>query len=102
MRSKSEEKLRPFNWAYLHEACHGDTIEQMARTLNQPKHCKLYQWYNYIEDHTIREVSFNKDTFPAMAGVVRKVQEATGATYYAGLWKSHFLDGLLWHFFPLW
>jgi len=32
-----------------------------------------------------------------MAGIVRRIQERTGDTCYAGIWKSHFLEGLLWH-----
>ena len=54
-------------------------------------------WARLTRDYTLREVTYDKDTFPAIAGIVQRIQKLTGDTYYAGLWKSQFFNGLLWY-----
>jgi hypothetical protein len=53
-------------------------------------------WAQFVESYSACQVTYETDTFPAISGVVRKIQQATGDIYYAGLWKEHFLGGLLW------
>ncbi|KAI4615878.1 hypothetical protein J4E80_006297 [Alternaria sp. BMP 0032] len=53
-------------------------------------------WARMIEDYTSRNLSFASDKFPALGGVISALQELTGDTCFAGIWKSWFLQGLLW------
>jgi hypothetical protein len=36
------------------------------------------------------------DKLPALSGVISLIRQQTNDIYYAGLWNSQFLDGLLW------
>jgi hypothetical protein len=73
-------------------------IELMAEGLNQPmsEEFRWSDWANFTKSYSAREVTFEADTFPAISGVVHKIQQLAGGIYYAGLWKQHFLEGLLW------
>lgn len=53
-------------------------------------------WTRFIESYSVRQLTYDTDTLPAISGIVREIQRLIGDTYYAGLWKKHFLDGLLW------
>ena len=53
-------------------------------------------WARMIEDYTSRNLSFASDKFPALGGVISALQELTSDTCFAGIWKSWFLQGLLW------
>jgi len=83
---------------HIRQNRNGQHVELMAQSLSQsigPGFCKR-SWARFTLDFTQREVTYATDTFPAMAGIVRRIQERTEDTYYAGIWKSHFLEGLLW------
>jgi hypothetical protein len=43
-----------------------------------------------------RKLTFQSDVLPAISGMAKLVQQSTGDTYLAGLWKSTLLTGLLW------
>lgn len=74
-------------------------VKTMAESLKRSTNADfdVGAWADLTIDYTRREMTYDIDTFPAIAGIVRIIQELNGDEYYAGLWKSHFLDGLLWH-----
>jgi hypothetical protein len=41
-------------------------------------------------------MTYPSDKLPALSGVIATIQRQTNDVYYAGIWKSHFLAGLLW------
>ena len=49
-----------------------------------------------MEGYTARELTFETDRLPAIAGIARKIQDITGDTYMAGLWKNDLGAGLCW------
>lgn len=53
-------------------------------------------WFKLVEAYTSRNLTYLSDKLPALAGVVDAIRRQTGDDYYAGLWKNHFLEGLLW------
>jgi hypothetical protein len=81
------------------ESLHVNRIEFMAKGLSQPM-CEKFGgsfWASFTEFYSKHEVTYVTDIFPAISGIVLRIQKLTGDEYYAGLWKQHFLEGLLWH-----
>lgn len=58
----------------------------------------LEVWDHMVNQYTRRQLTFDSDRLPALAGVARKVYE-TGALgrYFAGLWEGRFAECLLWY-----
>jgi hypothetical protein len=54
-------------------------------------------WIRLVEDYSSRKLTKSSDRLPAISGIARIIVQYTGDSYYAGLWKSSFLNGLLWH-----
>ena len=77
----------------------GNHLDVMVETLKNTRMGVLQHssWADFTIDFTRREVTYDTDIFPAMAGIVQRIQQHTRDTFYVGLWKSHFLDGLSWH-----
>lgn len=58
-------------------------------------------WRELVEHFTERELSHETDRLPALAGVAKEIQRATGDTYCAGMWQSELLFSLTWSTSPL-
>ncbi|KAE9370261.1 HET-domain-containing protein, partial [Stipitochalara longipes BDJ] len=54
------------------------------------------RWYTLVEGYTARDLTFETDRLPAIAGIARKIQVITGDTYMAGLWGKDLGAGLCW------
>jgi hypothetical protein len=54
------------------------------------------EWFALIEDYTSCNITFQSDKLPALSGMISALQKLTGDVCLAGLWKSWFLQGLLW------
>ncbi|RKL41456.1 hypothetical protein BFJ72_g5348 [Fusarium proliferatum] len=57
-------------------------------------------WDFLVESYSRRQLSFETDKLPAIAGMARWLQQQTGETYLAGLWKEHICQDLLWRKYP--
>ncbi|KAF4961431.1 hypothetical protein FGADI_285 [Fusarium gaditjirri] len=57
-------------------------------------------WNFLVESYSRRQLSFETDKLPAIAGMARWLQQQTGETYLAGLWKEHISQDLLWRKYP--
>jgi hypothetical protein len=53
-------------------------------------------WFRLVEEYTSRNMTFQSDKLPALSGVISALQNLTGDTCLAGIWKSWLLQGLLW------
>jgi len=53
-------------------------------------------WREIIHEYTKRKLTFQTDVFPALAGLVKKMQALRGSKYYAGLWEDDLVGDLLW------
>ncbi|KAG4439220.1 hypothetical protein IFR05_005311 [Cadophora sp. M221] len=53
-------------------------------------------WWTWMESYSRREFSFLRDRLPAMAGLVRHYQAASGGEPMLGLWERSFTQDLLW------
>ena len=67
-----------------------------------------YQWWRCVEDYSTRSLSYTKDRYAALAGIVQFYQEKTGDLPVVGLWKQNLAVHLAWavyrdsHKQPLW
>ncbi|KAK7943091.1 HET-domain-containing protein [Apiospora aurea] len=56
----------------------------------------LSSWYAIVESYSCRFLTKEEDKLHALAGVMERVQEITGFTNIAGLWREDFANGLSW------
>ncbi|KAK2024006.1 heterokaryon incompatibility protein [Colletotrichum zoysiae] len=56
----------------------------------------LSAWRDLVKQFSRCALTKSTDKLPAFAGVAKLFQDITGDTYYAGLWRSSFLDQLDW------
>lgn len=59
-----------------------------------PRASKL--WQPVVNAYSRRELLDPGDKLPAIANLARAVNEITGETYVAGLWKESLVEGLMW------
>ncbi|KAJ3531719.1 hypothetical protein NM208_g8757 [Fusarium decemcellulare] len=70
-------------------------------TMNQEELMRCSGGWNFlVESYSRRQLSFETDKLPAIAGMARWLQQETGETYLAGLWKEHTCQDLLWRRYP--
>lgn len=68
-----------------------------AHLLRNPKeYGKRLSWAFLVEEYTQREITYEKDRLPALAGLASRYRQATGYTYLAGLWLEEMPRSLLW------
>ncbi|KAI1406414.1 HET-domain-containing protein [Hypoxylon fuscum] len=60
----------------------------------------LEQWHMIVKSYTSRQLTFNKDKLPAIAGAATKMPQARTSRYLAGLWSESLLLDLLWQVMP--
>ncbi|KAH8586945.1 heterokaryon incompatibility protein-domain-containing protein [Bisporella sp. PMI_857] len=56
----------------------------------------MFRWCAIINNYLSRNLTFSKDTLPAISGIAREFAAKTRYEYCAGLWKQDMLRGLLW------
>ncbi|KAJ4299158.1 hypothetical protein N0V90_004402 [Kalmusia sp. IMI 367209] len=57
-------------------------------------------WYMLVGEFSALSMTFGRDVFPAMSGLVKAWRREEGDEYCAGLWRSSFIEGLLWRRYP--
>lgn len=63
---------------------------------NPGEYGKRIPWALIVEEYTQREITYEKDRLPALAGLASRYRQATGYTYLAGLWLEEMPRSLLW------
>ena len=53
-------------------------------------------WAKVVHDYSHRQFTFPEDRFCALAGVISELQFVWGDIYLAGLWRTTFVQHLLW------
>lgn len=70
---------------------------ERAHLLRNPgEYGKGLSWEWIVEEYTQREITYEKDRLPALAGLAFRYRQATGHTYLAGLWLEEMPRSLLW------
>ncbi|KAI9896885.1 hypothetical protein N3K66_007907 [Trichothecium roseum] len=71
------------------------SFDQQHQHQHQQHH--MQQWYGLVSDYAKRNLTYEKDRFPAFAAIARTFSDQfPGEEYVAGLWKSDLHRGLLW------
>jgi hypothetical protein len=111
MHWECTERVTEEDGFYRHYgACEEISLQRIADSLrNAPKaplsaaELRLYNategasvWCKLIEEYTSRNMTYQSDKLPALSGVISALEKLTGDTCLAGIWKSWFLQGLLW------
>jgi hypothetical protein len=53
-------------------------------------------WYEILNSYSERELSFDRDRLPGIAGLAKGFARRTNAQYLCGLWREDFIKGLCW------
>lgn len=69
--------------------------EEDRRPWQRGKH--FVRWLSMAQNYVQRDLTFESDALCALAGVAKALALNHGCTYYCGLWKEDFQNGLLWH-----
>jgi hypothetical protein len=57
----------------------------------------VYQfWYNAVHRYCCRDLTFQRDKLPALAGIASRIQSITGDDYLAGHWRRELGRSLFW------
>ncbi|KAF2690603.1 HET-domain-containing protein [Lentithecium fluviatile CBS 122367] len=54
-------------------------------------------WFRMVQAFTSRELTYEDDKLPAIAGIAQRFAESIKDSYHAGLWRGDMVIGLLWH-----
>jgi hypothetical protein len=68
-----------------------------SSTSDQMRSDAMQKWYRIVSQYSRLEISIDRDRFPALSGIARRIHEVTGYTYVAGLWQEDVHRGLLWY-----
>jgi hypothetical protein len=79
-------------WTHLY------TLSAMVTCIGLPPGVSVGQnaWFQLVRDYTSRGITYSKDKFPAISGIMTVLRRMTDDMSYAGLWKRNFLKWLLW------
>ncbi|KAH7556671.1 hypothetical protein BM1_06105 [Bipolaris maydis] len=79
------------------ESFHEDsTIVTKTALQELDVHALMGMWYRIVADYSRRHLTKGQDRFAAISGVARIIAERVRSEYWAGLWASEFVYGLLW------
>lgn len=54
------------------------------------------QWYRIVRQYSKRSLNHECDIFPALSGIAKRLQALGMGAYFAGLWSSDLIEGMLW------
>jgi hypothetical protein len=61
-----------------------------------PEGSEYQFWYKFVTNYMRRNLTYPEDLFPAISGIAHQIANSRGDQYYAGLWESDLITGLLW------
>lgn len=68
----------------------------LGRTLSSSCNKETLLWFRVLDDYTTKQMTFNRDTLPALSGVADRMPTDLMGDCLAGLWQNDLLYGLLW------
>lgn len=73
----------------------GETIRGPSDTSTVSEYCANL-WRTLMQYSSGRDITYEKDTFPAVSGLAKTLQPFIGGRYLAGIWENDVLNGLAW------
>lgn len=61
---------------------------------------RLSGWLQHVEDFCSRQITFENDRLPALAGLAKRIQDSSDDMYLAGLWRNFMVEDLCWKTTP--
>lgn len=55
-----------------------------------------WSWRDLVQSYSLHNLTFQKDTFPAISGLARLFAEHLKDKYLAGIWRNHIYMSLFW------
>jgi hypothetical protein len=74
---------------------HRNQPQTLYYELDRSKH-GYSRWETIVQEYTRRSLTYQKDRFVALAGIVAELSRIWNDTYLAGLWRGDLLRQLLW------
>ena len=68
----------------------------LGPTLSSSCNKETLLWFRVLGDYTKKQMTFERDTLPALSGVADRMPSDLMGNYLAGLWEKELLYGLLW------
>jgi len=68
----------------------------LGPTLSSSCNKETLLWFRVLGDYTTKEMTFERDTLPALSGVANRMPTDLMGDYLAGLWQKDLIYGLLW------
>ena len=84
-----DQGYRRFKWK-------SDWESLMRKQSTSPNEDPYEFWNLWVSEFSKRELTYDSDKLPAMAGVAEAFANQFKITYMAGLWKENLRSGLLW------
>ncbi|KAI6764227.1 hypothetical protein HG530_008016 [Fusarium avenaceum] len=73
----------------------GETIRHSFDTSTVSEYCANL-WRTLMQYFSGRDITYEKNTFPAVSGLAKTLQPFIGGRYLAGTWENDVLNGLAW------
>ena len=74
----------------------GDDDRYIGPTLTSSCNKETLLWFRILGEYTATQITFDRDTLPALSGVADKMPLDLMGKYLAGLWEQNLLYRLLW------
>jgi hypothetical protein len=72
-----------------------------AKALSCYNIAELYKaWHHIVNNFVLRDITCLSDRLPAISGMAKKIEEASGSKYLAGIWRDNVASDLLWSSAP--
>jgi hypothetical protein len=68
----------------------------LGATLSSSCNKETLVWFRILGDYTTKQMTFERDTLPALSGVADRMPVDLMGNYLAGLWQNDLIYGLLW------
>jgi hypothetical protein len=83
-------------WKHANEEGHGLVPSTKPEASLAQRMRALDFWYFAVESYSEKDLTYQRDRLPALAGVASRTASKFGFTYLAGIWKEDIARGLCW------
>jgi hypothetical protein len=90
------DKERTPRDGYVTRPKRGSSIRAGRRTMYTLHGPWFRGWIDVVEEYSRRFTCDSNGRLSALSGLARKIAERTGNTYWAGLWREHIWEDILW------
>jgi hypothetical protein len=72
-----------------------------VKSISSNNSLELYKaWHHVVNNFVLRNITCPSDRLPAISGMAKKIEAASGSKYIAGIWRDNLPSDLLWSSAP--